>query len=604
MPVKNRETLFIKNRETFNGARQHGFDLGMWAMMNLDDLKKPERKFVHDLAALNDLSDAQALDHLLNPENIKASGWRPGAVFEDGSLTELRMGVQWGGAYTKFPRVPSFDLPRVRSVVFAGGCELVEDATIEGAELTELNVHGLKQLTSLTTGVALKTLSILGNTSLAKLDVTASLGLETIDIFELPKLKGGILCWDVQMATIEGMGRLKKRVDMAAQPIATTDVLQSVFALYDASSAWDARIAKAVLAHGNCPLDVALYAYLRFINETYARYSTLGQCPTPSAKNLFRLARQIEKRPVDSWVAAPVTPVAKELDVGDWAKAPSNQLMAMLGVAVEGTPTKRKSTKKTRHMTDAEALERFGEWIAHPMEYGRPAKSLQVVYRKVIPWGYDKTKVFLIQWEMDNGDSFVGITGPFTWTFIALDLSRLEPLLKGTRYRRLINLYCGWYACFLAAQEDNHAALVAKSMDKAAIEAAIPALDTFKLHLGRPEVRVGAELMGSTYATGVSASECTIRLHSEPQVYIDPDGIQHYAVEAEITYAYNGGKVVADYRLFFYTDTKGALKPDIRHMAMTGHGVVDDLPLYHYVGSKVGPWSFQNRVGGLSLWDH
>ncbi|MCB9766066.1 MAG: hypothetical protein H6739_40195 [Alphaproteobacteria bacterium] len=573
------------------------------------DLTAADRAFVDALAALNDLTPEDALGHLLHPKLKKGGGWRPGVRFEDGQLCELKMGVQFLGGYTRFPKVPGFDLPGVVEATVVGGCHLEEVATIRGQRLQVLKIHGQPSLRELrVAGPALRTLSILGDPALARVDLTGAPALAAVDIFELPALKGGIVCWDLQMATIEGMGRLKKRVDAAAMRTATPDVVRAVHEAFRGTSAWATRVAQAVLAHPACPLDVALVAYLDAIEAVYPRCSGLSRCETPEDKGLFRAAREVEKRGVGGFVPGEVPAQVRALDVSGWAKKPDPALLDRLGVRVEGEPVRRaaKPRPQVKHPTDAEALATFGDWIAHPMEYGRPAEALEIVYRKVLPWGDSKTKVFLVKWRMDGGDAFVGITGPFTWSFLGLDLSRLEPLKASTRWRRLVNLYVGWYACFLAAQQPGHAEARAASLDAAGLERAFPRdLAKVGIHLGRSEVTEGADLLGNTWATGVPGRRCALRCHAPPEVYVAPGGNRHYAVAATITYQYKKkGTIKADYRLFLRGDAAGRLAPDVRHLPLTGHGVLDDLPLYHWVGSQLGPFEFNNRVGGLSLFDH
>ncbi|MCB9745711.1 MAG: hypothetical protein H6740_24265 [Alphaproteobacteria bacterium] len=260
---------------------------------------------------------------------------------------------------------------------------------------------------------------------------------------------------------------------------------------------------------------------------------------------------------------------------------------------------------EARHPTDAEALERFGAWLAQPTELGRPAASLEIVCRRIVSWsGNQRTKVFLIRWTTESGEGFVGITGPVTWSFMGIPMAHLEALKAHTRWRRLINLYAGWWACFQAAQRDSAARERAASLDRAGLEAAFPRdlADTL-VSLGRSELTQGHALLGDTYLTSVPGRRCRLACHAEPEVYVEPGGRRHYTVPATLSYEYGGGTVLADYRLFLRGDAQGRLQPFLRQLPLSGQGVVDDLPLYHWVGTWLGPFEFSYRAGGLSLFD-
>ncbi|MCB9796969.1 MAG: hypothetical protein H6741_30160 [Alphaproteobacteria bacterium] len=575
---------------------------------SLADLPEAERRFIDQLAELNGLSAEQALHALLHPQLRKAAGgWRPGVTFEDGRLVELRMGAQSGGSYPTLLRVPSVDLPALRSAVIVGGCHLLPEAHVRGAALTELEVHGQPELQALTVGGGLRALSVMGNPKLRRLTLYDAPALGALDIFELPALNHGVGCWDIQLDSVEGLRRLqKKRVAEAALRTATPEILRAVAEASMGSEAWASRLAKGVLDHPSCPQDVALWAWWQAAQAVFPHRSSLSQCETPEEKGLFKAATQAEKRAWESWAPADLAPLDEHVDVAGWARAPFPALAERLGLRLSGAPVKRASKPKVQHPSDAEALRRFGDWLAHPMELGRPAEALELVYRKVIPWSINqKTKIFLVRWRMHTGEAFVGVTGPFTWSFLGLAPERLEALRPDTRWRRLVNLYVGWWLCFLAAQREDHAARQAASLDAAGLEAAFPRdLAKVEVNLHRRLAFEGAEHLGDVSTTSVRGRHVTLRCLAPPEVFVEPEGRRHYAVAAELTFRYKGQVVKNHSRLFLHGDGAGRLEPHVRQLPLDGHGVIDDLPLFHWVGSQLGPFAFSTSVGGLSLFDH
>ncbi len=90
-------------------------------------------------------------------------------------------------------------------------------------------------------------------------------------------------------------------------------------------------------------------------------------------------------------------------------------------------------------------------------------------------------------------------------------------------------------------------------------------------------------------------ARCTLRCLTEPSVYIDPDGVRHYAVEGAIDYALATGGVTAECQLFFRADAAGELKRASMRQMPRGMGIYADLPLFHWVGSHVGPYRFGTK---------
>lgn len=90
------------------------------------------------------------------------------------------------------------------------------------------------------------------------------------------------------------------------------------------------------------------------------------------------------------------------------------------------------------------ALQQMAEWLSHSQEFGEKPVKQQVIYERDISWpceGYP-IKIFLVKYRMKNGFEGIGITGPKTWSFVAVDdWKALTP-------EDLIYCYVGWYIQF------------------------------------------------------------------------------------------------------------------------------------------------------------
>lgn len=90
------------------------------------------------------------------------------------------------------------------------------------------------------------------------------------------------------------------------------------------------------------------------------------------------------------------------------------------------------------------ALQQMAEWLSHSQEFGEKPVKQQIIYERDISWpceGYP-IKIFLVKYRMKNGFEGIGITGPTTWSFAAVDdWKALTP-------EDLIYCYVGWYIQF------------------------------------------------------------------------------------------------------------------------------------------------------------
>jgi len=446
-------------------------------MTGPEELKKNDRAFLEDLASLNGLTAEQALDRLLNPvvtePGAPGSGrWRPAAV-EDGRFTDLHLGTgpkfpdRPVDGFPELEKVPSFEkLTGLKRFYIHRKCSLTSE-TLDLSncqDLEELKIHGQETLKRLRTGKGVKTLSLLGNASLEEADITPSPGLEQFGLNENKCLRNGVVCTDLQTAALTELRKSKTLVDPERRTAASAEELD-VLLQWGPDRIWEDKfLLKALTAHENLTLAQALALYWQKTPALYGKYGAMSQCETTMEKEQFRAAALIEKRIKAESLGnmdQPAAPPAEGdvFDVSGLKKKIPDAVFSLSGIRPEGSTVKsggaKKAPAKKSVKNDDWAIREMTEWLSHPMEYGRPPEEVSVYYRKKLPWfGSPEEKVFLMSWTMDNGDSFIGFTGPTTWSFAGIPMAEVKGMYKKTHKLDLINLYAGWHLAWMLS-EDN-----------------------------------------------------------------------------------------------------------------------------------------------------
>lgn len=99
---------------------------------------------------------------------------------------------------------------------------------------------------------------------------------------------------------------------------------------------------------------------------------------------------------------------------------------------------------------DASAVEAMRGWLTSSLKFRRPPARASVVFRTKIPWEEGQVAAFLVAYEMPDGVTGVGFTGPVTWSFVDVPLAAYGEIPASHRWQRVVNLYCGWYLAFTA----------------------------------------------------------------------------------------------------------------------------------------------------------
>lgn len=91
---------------------------------------------------------------------------------------------------------------------------------------------------------------------------------------------------------------------------------------------------------------------------------------------------------------------------------------------------------------DQHLLEQMRTWVKSPMEFGQEPTKISIVDRRVLYWPNQRNEeCCLIDFEMTDGTTYIGFSGPITWSFREIDFSVLS-------LEELYLRYTGWYIAF------------------------------------------------------------------------------------------------------------------------------------------------------------
>jgi hypothetical protein len=94
-------------------------------------------------------------------------------------------------------------------------------------------------------------------------------------------------------------------------------------------------------------------------------------------------------------------------------------------------------------------IKKMVDWIEHPMEFGKKPDSIKIIDERMLFWpSQQKEQCYLCEYTVD-GENYIGFTGPTTWTFFAVDLTKLT---KEEIYLR----YTGWFICFFTINAETY----------------------------------------------------------------------------------------------------------------------------------------------------
>jgi hypothetical protein len=94
-------------------------------------------------------------------------------------------------------------------------------------------------------------------------------------------------------------------------------------------------------------------------------------------------------------------------------------------------------------------IKKMVDWIEHPMEFGKKPDAIEIVDKRVLFWPSHKNETcYLLKYVVDNKE-YIGFTGPITWSFFDIDLSKVS-------YDDLYVRYCGWFIAFFTINAENY----------------------------------------------------------------------------------------------------------------------------------------------------
>jgi hypothetical protein len=97
------------------------------------------------------------------------------------------------------------------------------------------------------------------------------------------------------------------------------------------------------------------------------------------------------------------------------------------------------------------ALNEMAKWLSHPMGFGEKPVRQRIVYDREVSWPWEEhpVRIFLVEYRMKKGFKGIGLTGPTTWSFTAVDD------WDSLNLEDLICCYAGWYIQFFFSSKSN-----------------------------------------------------------------------------------------------------------------------------------------------------
>ena len=119
--------------------------------------------------------------------------------------------------------------------------------------------------------------------------------------------------------------------------------------------------------------------------------------------------------------------------------SPSDRARTATQPAAPSAPPAQSAPAAT---ADDAVLADVRSWLSHPNEYGRPPRSVAIVWRDTRKWPFHDApvRVYLVAYDMGDRTG-VALAGPVTWSFIEDGTFTFAPL----DHAQLATLYAGWY---------------------------------------------------------------------------------------------------------------------------------------------------------------
>jgi hypothetical protein len=249
--------------------------------------------------------------------------------------------------------------------------------------------------------------------------------------------------------------------------------------------------------------------------------------------------------------------------------------------------------------TEEWALSEMKNWLSDPLEFGKEPEELEVVYSKLVYWYGKKEKVFLIRYKYENKKEFMGITGPFTWSFIGISLDVLNCFSKPERMNRLINAYFGWVYCFDLFNSEQYKELEIKALNREGFESAFKKdMDNKQINLLADMAVENVELLGNTSCTSLKGKYCELICESDPDFFYH-NSTFYYTAKATIKYDLQGleghkGIVTTKGIIYVTANEKNKLNyKTLSYRPFIENSLECIIPLYHFVGTYMGPFLYR-----------
>lgn len=221
------------------------------------------------------------------------------------------------------------------------------------------------------------------------------------------------------------------------------------------------------------------------------------------------------------------------------------------------------------------AVRAMSEWLADPVEFGVEPAECEVYYRRALATEAGSEPCFLVRYRMPDGYESLGFVGPTAWSFVDLPLAEIEQIPQRWRQRRMLNLYVGWWYAFAAAQQKKKSKPPLTDTQTVAALQAYLQRKRYLFELRAPKFVEGVTIDGTYYA--VVQGE---RIASEKQ---RAGGLRETPTPVHVVLNVSTRSKTIQFLGLFEADAP----------------VYGKLPLYHHVGTQLGPFQIVRQIGSL-----
>lgn len=86
---------------------------------------------------------------------------------------------------------------------------------------------------------------------------------------------------------------------------------------------------------------------------------------------------------------------------------------------------------------------KMSDWLMSPLEFGEKPTNIKTIFTKQSFWPFtdDKKQVYLHEYTISGQGTFVGFSGPITFSILGMNYKQFT-------HEQLVQIYIGWYTAF------------------------------------------------------------------------------------------------------------------------------------------------------------